>query len=232
MMHISDLAIPYLKIAKQNYKIIEKNGVTNETLSRYFTECFNDICSAMSLYKCWVCVRCMELCKFSYGWGDKPDACPTCGEKTIYEVATFQARASYVGETFQWAFWLLLKNQYGIESRPTSDITRLYDLEIRPDVVIEAKGSPKYIVNPDGSHSQLGRAGMTRSDTKKKAFANAKEWSMRFQNGHFFVVTNAIPNELRAYRNDTVKAIYDVTKKNQLESLIFDLKTIGIVGKT
>jgi hypothetical protein len=70
--------------------------------------------------------------------------------------------------------------------------------------------------------------GMQRSDTKKKAFANAKEWSMRFPKGHFFVVTNAIPNELRSYRNDIVKAVYDVTKKNQLESLISDLKAIGI----
>lgn len=186
----------------------------------------------MSLYKCWVCVRCMELSKFSYGWGDKPDTCPVCGEKTIYEVATFQARATYVGEMFQWAFWLILKNNYGITARPTSDSTRLYDLELRADVVIEAKGSPSYIINPDGSHSNLDRPGLMRSDTEKKAFANAKKWNERFPNGHFFVVTNALPLHLQRYRNSTVKAIYDVTKKNQLESLIADLKDVGIVGAT
>lgn len=227
-MTTPDYATPYLRIAKQNYPIIERNGITNDSLSRYFTQNFNDVCSAMSLYKCWVCVRCMELGKFSYGWGDKLNECPQCNEKTTYEVATFQARASYVGEVFQWAFWLLLKNKYNIVARPTSDTTRLYDLEIRPDVVIEAKGSPEYVINPDGSHSKMDRPGMQRSDTKKKAFANAKEWSMRFPKGHFFVVTNAIPNELRSYRNDIVKAVYDVTKKNQLESLISDLKAIGI----
>ena len=231
-MSVSEQSIPYLTIAKRNYDIINKSGVTNDSLSRYFTECFNDICKAMSLYKCWVCVRCMELSKFSYGWGDKPETCPVCGEKTIYEVATFQARASYVGEMFQWAFWLLLKNYYGITARPTSDATRLYDLEIKSDVVIEAKGSPAYVIDPDGSHSHLGRPGMMRSDTEKKAFANAKKWSMRFPKGHFFIISNAIPNELRAYRNDIVQAIYDVTKKNQLESLIADLKEIGIEGKT
>jgi len=63
----------------------------------------------------------MELNKFSYGWGDKPNTCPTCGEKTVYEVATFNGRASYVGEMFQWAFWLLLKNYYGI-ARATKNI--------------------------------------------------------------------------------------------------------------
>ncbi len=151
-------------------------------------------------------------------------------KKTVYEVATFNARASYVGEMFQWAFWLLLKNNYRITVRPTPDTTRLYDLEIRPDVVIEAKDSPKYIINQDGTHSKLERAGMLWSDTEKKAFANAKKWSMQFPNGSFFVVTNTLPNKLSGYRNSIVKAIYDVTKKNQLESLIADLKAIGVVG--
>jgi hypothetical protein len=231
-MPIPEQALPYLTVAKQNYPIIEKNGITNDSLSRYFTESFNDICKAMALYKCWVCVRCMEHKKFSYGWGDKPDSCPVCGEKYIYEVATFQARASYVGEMFQWAFWLLLKNHCGITARPTSDVTRLYDLEIRPDIVIEAKGSPAYIINPDETHSHLDRPGMMRSDTEKKAFANAKKWNERFPSGHFFIVTNAIPNELLGYRDSTVKAIYDVTKKSQLESFIADLTAIGIVGET
>lgn len=231
-MSAPESATPYLTIAKQNYGIIEKHGITNDSLSKYFTECFNDVGRVMSLYKCWVCVRCMELSKFSYGWGDKPDTCPVCGEKTIYEVATFQARATYVGEMFQWAFWLILKNNYGITARPTSDSTRLYDLELRADVVIEAKGSPSYIINPDGSHSNLDRPGLMRSDTEKKAFANAKKWNERFPNGHFFVVTNALPLHLQRYRNSTVKAIYDVTKKNQLESLIADLKDVGIVGAT
>ncbi len=182
----------------------------------------------MALYKCWICVKCMELGKSSYGFGDKPAKCPTCKEATVYEIATFNARASYVGEMFQWAFWLLLKNQYNIAARPTSDTTRLYDLEIRPDVVIEAKGSPDYIINPDGSHSKLDRPGMMRSDTEKKAFANAKKWNERFPNGHFFVVTNAVPTHLHGYRNSTVRAIYDVTKKSQLESLIADFRAIGV----
>jgi hypothetical protein len=231
-MSIPDSAAHYLTIAEANYPTIQKNGVTNDSLSKYFKDCFDGICKSNALYKCWVCVRCMELNKASFGFGDKPDICPSCGKKTTYEVATFNARASHVGEMFQWAFWLLLKNYYGIDSRPTSNTTRLYDLEIRPDVVIEAKGSPRYVINQDGSHSKLERAGMMRSDTEKKAFANAEKWNKQFPNGHFFVVTSALPNHLHGYRSNTVKAIYDITKKSQIESLIADLKTIGITGST
>lgn len=228
---LPEQATSYLSIARERYSIIEKNGVSNDSLNRYFQDCFDAIGRAMSLYKCWVCVRCMEFGKFAnaYGWGNKPKACPSCGEKFVYEVATFQARASYVGEMFQWAFWHLLHTQYGITARTTSDTTRLYDLELRRDVVIEAKGSPDYIINPDGTHSNLDRPGMIRSDTEKKAFANAKKWNERFPDGYFFIVTNALPTHLHGYRNTTVNAIYDVTKMSQLDSFILDLRTIGIV---
>lgn len=107
--------------------------------------------------------------------GNKPDRCPKC-KKPIYEVATFQARASYVGSAFQYACMHLLKESFNIRVKPTFDITPLYDFEIKRNVVVEAKGSPQYIINPDGSKSKLGRAGMTRTDTKKKAFSNATEW--------------------------------------------------------
>lgn len=169
----------------------------------------------------------MALNRFSYGWGDKPNSCPKCGKST-YEVATFQARASYVGSAFEYACVYLLKHSFDIDAKPTSEATRLYDFEIKPNLVVEAKGSPHYILNPDGSKSSLGRAGMTRSDTKKKAFANATEWRRRFPDGHFFIITNALPNELYAYRNDKIRAIYDITKARQLNDFVAELKSLGL----
>jgi hypothetical protein len=56
----------------------------------------------------------------------------------------------------------------------SSEQTRLYNFEIKNNVVVEAKGSPEYIVKPDGSKSKLRRAGMLRSDIKKKAHANSR----------------------------------------------------------
>lgn len=140
--------------------------------------------------------------------GDKPKTCHICDQK-VYEVGTFQARASYSGAVFDYACQYILNEKYGINTNPTSDSTRLYDFEIRNDIVVESKGSPKYVLNPDGTRSDLDRAGMLRSDTEKKAFANAKKWHNRFPNGSFYVITNTLPNHLRAYRNETITAILE-----------------------
>ena len=221
---IQDIPQPYNSIIKQNFKII--SNVTDESLSRYFEGCFNDVYRMVGLYKTWVCVACLSVGKHSFGWGDKPDSCPVC-EKTVYEVGTFQARASYVGNVFDYACQYLLNEKYDIDTNPTAESTRLYDFEIRNDIVVESKGSPKYVINPDGTRSSLDRAGLLRSDTEKKAFANATKWRRLFPNGTFFIITNALPNHLRAYRNDKVTAIYDITKKSQLDCFVSELRTMA-----
>lgn len=219
---------PYKFIVNSNYKIIENKGVTDDSLKRYVDGCFNDIGRMVGLFKTWICVKCLERgadkleLDRNYGWGDNPRKCKVCHNNT-YEVATFQARASYVGAMFEYACFHVLTTKFEVKATISSEQTRLYDFEIKNDVVVEAKGSPEYIVNPDGSKSKLGRAGMLRTDTKKKAFANAAEWHKRFPNGHFFIITNAIPNELRAWRDDKIDAIYDVTNANQLHKLVNEL---------
>jgi hypothetical protein len=97
-------------------------------------------------------------------------------------------------------------------------------LELGHDVVIEAKGSALSIINPDGSKTKLGRAGMSRTDTKKKAFANAEEWRERVPAGAFYIITNSLPNSLLAYHSDTVTGIYDVTKKIQLDKFVSEVR--------
>src|SRR5208282_1288643 len=98
-----------------------------------------------------------------------------------------------------------------------------YDLEIRPDLVIEMKGSPEFVINPDKTKSALDRAGMSRSDTHKKAFASATEWKRRFPKGHFFILTNSLPVSLRAYKDEKIDGIFDVTKKNQLDEFVSEV---------
>lgn len=215
---------PYHSIIKQNFKTFEGSALSDNSLSRFFEGCFNDVYRMVGLYKTWVCVACLAVGKHSYGWGDKPKNCPICN-KTVYEVGTFQARASYVGNVFDYACQYLLNTRYDLQTKPTSESTRLYDFELQNDVVVESKGSPKYVINPDGTRSSLDRAGLLRSDTEKKGFANATKWRRRFPNGKFFIVTNALPNHLKAYRNDKVTAIYDVTKKSQLESFVEELRS-------
>lgn len=221
---------PYRSLVNRNYKIIENKGINDDSLKRYFDECFNDIGRMVGLYKTWICVKCLErgadklVLDQNYGWGDNPHECKVCHTHT-YEVATFQARASYVGDMFEYACLHLLTKKFSIKAARSSDQTKLYDFEVKNNVVVEAKGSPAYIVNPDGSKSKLGRPGLMRTDTKKKAFANAAEWHKRFPNGHFFIITNAIPNELRAWRDEKIDAIYDVTKANQLQRLVEEISS-------
>jgi hypothetical protein len=215
-----------LEFVASNYKkTIHKHGVNNTSLSSYFTECFNDTSILFGLYKCWICVSCLAEKNLCYGWGDKPNACPKCGRPT-YEVGTFQARASHAGRVFQYACVYLLRESCGLDAKITGEATRFYDFEIQPDLVIEAKGSPEFIVNPDKSHSSLSRAGMIRSDTYKKAFANATEWRRRFPKGHFFILTNSLPVSLRAYKDEKIDGIFDITKKNQLDEFVSETKRL------
>lgn len=222
-MYSQVIPSPYITIVRDNYGVIRNSEVSNDTLSRYFNGCFNDVFRALGLYQTWVCPSCIALNKLSAGYGKKPAKCPNC-RKPVYEVATFQARASYSGDAFMYASLYLLKEKYGLNLKPTSLATRLYDLELTHDLVIEAKGSPVSVINPDGSKSILGRAGMSRTDTKKKAFANAEEWRERVPNGEFFIITNSMPNSLQAYHSDTVSGIYDISKRIQLEKFVSELQ--------
>jgi hypothetical protein len=108
----------------------------------------------------------------------------------------------------------------------SSSETKLYDLEVANDLVIETKGSPKFIANIDGSTSALKRPGMKRSDTKKKAFDNGADWRKNFPNGHFYVLTNANPIHLKGHRSEAVTAIYDVTKVRQLVKFVDEIRTV------
>jgi len=219
-----------LEFTASNYKkSIGEKGLSNATLSDFFADCFSNVSALFGLYKCWICVNCLAKHKYSNGWGDKPKSCPECGKPT-YEVATFQARASHVGRAFQYACRFLLKESYRIDAELTGERTPLYDLEIRPDLVIEAKGSPEFVVNPDKGTSSLGRAGMSRSDTHKKAFANATEWKRRFPKGHFFILTNSLPVNLRAYKDEKIDGIFDITKKIQLDEFVSETKRLMAAG--
>jgi hypothetical protein len=179
----------------------------------------------------WICPYCLgnrprELSlDSSYGWGDNPKKCGDCGGRT-YQIATFQARSGYSGSTFMYACHFLLMKKFDIKLSISSSETKLYDLEIANDIVIETKGSLKFIANIDGTTSALKRAGMKRTDTKKKAFDNAAEWRKNFADGYFYILTNANPNHLRGHRSNSVTAICDVTKVKQLLKFVNEIRMV------
>jgi hypothetical protein len=221
----------YESFIKPTYnRFIGDKELTDESLQHFFDGCFKDIERLVPLAKIWICVKCLGggpdrlIIDMNYGWGDKKGGCQVCGSR-IYEVGTFQARSSYVGATFEYACYYLLTTKFGIKLTFSRSRNRLYDLLLRNDVVMEVKGSPRYVINPDGSKSKIDRIGMERSDTAKKAFENATKWRKNFPQGHFYILTNAIPNNLWDYHDDKVTAIYNVTK-SKVRKFVEELKSL------
>ena len=64
---------------------------------------------------------------------------------------------------------------------------------------------------------------MERSDTEKKAFANATTFKMRNPHAYYAILTNALPPRLLNYRNETVNAIFNVTRVEELNILLRDI---------
>lgn len=123
-----------------------------------------------------------------------------------------------MGKAFEYAFMYLMSASYSIELRHIGEKKKIFDFAYKDNVVIEAKGSPDYTILSNGSHAKLKRAGMLRTDTKKKAFANAEEWRRRMTKGRFYIVTNS--SDLEEYQTDFVSGIYDITKKDQLDAFV------------
>ncbi|MBM3149281.1 MAG: hypothetical protein FJ008_07075 [Chloroflexi bacterium] len=118
-----------------------------------------------------------------------------------------------------------METRYRLPLTPTPGNTRTHDFEVRGDIAIEAKGSPSRIINPDGTFTELDRPAMERSDTRKKAFENARTYRQRNPTGLFFIVSNAIPSDLVGYRNRDVTAIFDVNKVDRLEAMMAEIQS-------
>ena len=65
---------------------------------------------------------------------------------------------------------------------------------------------------------------MSRTDTKKKAFANARTFKQRNPSAYFGIVTNDMPARLVNYRNDIVNGVFNLTRIEEIEVLIRDLE--------
>lgn len=215
---------PYDSIARDAYDKLLKNSPTNSRLRDYFNTCFQNSIDHYGAYQCWACVNCLRQGNATQGWGNPPAECPQCHSATIYEIATFQARAPIVGNAFANAFAYLMITHFRLPLVSTPGNTRTHDFEVTSEIAIETKGSPASVSNPDGTLTRLGRPGMERSDTRKKAFENARTYRQRNATGLFFVASNAIPSDLVGYRNRDVTAVFDVTKLDRLEAMMAEIR--------
>ena len=210
----------YLEFVSRLYDHEFKGGVRNNSLNRYFERAFQFVIDKYGLYPAWACINCLKNDNPTNGWGGKPTKCSKCGTKSTFLIANFQSRAPRFGKVFVVALRHLVENHYDLFLRPTPGNTKTHDLEVTPKVAIELKGSARRIVSPDGSIQRNRMAGMLRSDTDKKAFDNARTFMTSNPDGTFFILTNALPSRRVGHRGDGVAGIFDVTKKERLDSFV------------
>ena len=212
-----DLPIDYDQIALDNYPF-EQGSLTNDTLRFYFDRCFDIALEQSGLYPAYGCIACATNSSAPIRFGEKPRSCNDCGSNRVFELATFQGRAPVYEASFTSAVQLLFDLHFGIEQLPTPQNTRTHDLEASPHIAVEAKGSARRIQLSPGHSIQLTRPGLLRSDTEKKAEANARTYKRFNPSGTFFVVTNALPDRLRGIRTDDIDGYFDVSKTERVEA--------------
>lgn|SRR3989338_1483905 len=150
---------------------------------------------------------------------------------------SFQTRAKISGDMFEYLFYYLLNNRFDI----------LLDAEIiikkacmggagsldfgvlgnKKEILcgIEAKGSAESI-----NGKALPRPALKRTDTMKKAIAQAYQFKRTFADTPFYIVTNVKPTSGNAKcmmdlaEGDIIDKVYDITKPPELKDLVAKLK--------
>jgi hypothetical protein len=215
---------PFDTISRESYEKFLGDSINNTRIRNYFNACFQDSIDHYGAYQSWACINCLRNGNATQGWGTPPSRCIRCNSTVVYEIATFQARSSIVGNAFASAFSFLMRTYFRLPLTPTPGNTRTHDFEVTSDIAIETKGSPSTVTNPDNTLTRLDRPGMERSDTRKKAFENARTYRQRNATGLFFVVSNVIPSDLVGYRNRDVNALFDVTKLDRLQAMMAEIQ--------
>ena len=217
--------IPYDEVAQANYALhLGNRALNNNALRHYFDGCFQQAIDTVACYPAWACVACIGGGTTSAAFGNLPRKCPTCGSRRVFEVATFQGRSSIVGKVFEAAVRHILSTRFELPVAFTPGNTNTHDLEVTSRVAIETKGSPRLVQNPDDTVTTIQRPGLERSDTWKKAQANALKFRRQNRNSPFFIVSNAVPSDLVGYRSDEITGIFNITQANRLDSLVAEIR--------
>ena len=218
--------IQYDAIARDNYFHIGNRELTNGRLQDYFNGCFQQAIDSVACYPAWACVACIGGGTTTAEFGNMPRYCPVCKSRQVFEIATFQGRASIVGKVFESAVRYLLTTGFELPAVSTPGNTNTHDIEVTPKVAIETKGSPRHVQNPDTTVTTIHRPGLERSDTWKKAQANALKFRRQNKSAPFYIVSNAVPAGLVGYRSDEITGIFNITQANRVNSLIAEIKAV------
>jgi len=217
-------AIQYDGIAQVNYTAFLAGELNNNALRHYFDGCFQQAIENAGCYPAWACIACLQEGQSTAKFGNQPARCPVCASDKVFAIATFQSRAPVVGNAFESAVRHLLTTRFELPAAPTPGNTITHDIEVTPKVAIETKGSPRRLQNPDKTITNIARPGLERSDTWKKAQANARNFRRQNRDTPFYIVSNAVPAQLVGYRSDDISGIFNIVQANRLNSLVEEIR--------
>lgn len=199
-----EITQPFKKLIETNYK--KSNFNQSDWIKIFFDNCFQDLIKNLHL-------------------------------------VDYQSRASKTGKMFEYALWYLIKEKFDLKLENDYEIPKAcmmgggsLDFGIIKDgkllCGIEAKGSADKVIHDDGTVETLSRPALKRTDTMKKAIAQAYQFKRVFPNIPFFIVTNVKPDSgnskcmMELAEGDIVDRFIDVTNIDEIGEFVKTLKSI------
>ena len=140
--------IQYDAIARDNYFHIGNRELTNGRLQDYFNGCFQQAIDSVACYPAWACVACIGGGTTTAEFGNMPRYCPVCKSRQVFEIATFQGRASIVGKVFESAVRYLLTTGFELPAVSTPGNTNTHDIEVTPRLRLRPRVRPATCKTP------------------------------------------------------------------------------------
>ncbi len=227
----AQLTAQYEHIAERHLQEVETE-LRDSSLRRFFDNCFSEAIKMRQLYPAFVCMVCAEDGRYALTYGRNPKRCPECNSNQVYQISNFQARSSVTGAVFQSAVRVMLRRMFGIELQPTDSAVVTHNMRITDQIAVEAKGSPEFITMKDNTKYPLPRAGMLRTDTQRKTHNNAQRFKSANPNGAYFVLSNALPDDLEHMQSFDVDGYHDVTSADSVRSFVKSIQSLTGSGGT
>lgn len=150
---------------------------------------------------------------------------------------SFQSRAKKSGDMFEYLFYYVMKEQFGIEIDCAIPIKKacMEGMGALDFGILDKKGGVVCGIEAKGSAEKIGdralpRPALKRTDTMKKAIAQAYQFKRTFPSKPFYIVTNVKPTSgnakcmMNLAEGDIIDKVYDITKPSELKELVEKLK--------
>lgn len=156
-------------------------------------------------------------------------------KKKGINISNHQARAAVTGQIFETCVEVLLEDKFNSEFKRSVNLEEAgmsrgggadfveYN-EGKPDIIIEVKGTAYKLEKENGEYIYPSRPGLKRTDTVKKAVAQAYQAKSAYPNCNFYIITTHKPKGnnpqkiLNIAKGDVIDKVVDVTNIQKLRN--------------